>query len=79
MKTTQSIQAQERTQVQWPEHFTHGGTGVTRCIVTDANEMRRIVAAFGDPKIFMLGNDLHSTRSPMDLPDFWEFYRTNRA
>ncbi len=65
----------EGQRIQWPEHRINGGTGVSKMSGQDASEVAKSVKAFGDPEIFMRGNELHATRKRVDLSDFWEFHR----
>lgn len=60
----------------WPEHWTNGGTAISKGC---AGAVADSVAAFGDPAIFMRGEELHSTRKPMNLSDFWEFHLTRNG
>jgi hypothetical protein len=62
-------------QTQWAEHWTNGGTGITKTSGLDTEEITASVAAFGDPSIFMLGSELHSNQEAVDLSKFWQFHR----
>lgn len=58
--------------IDWPEHFSNGGTAVTKGV--DDN-IRDSVQAFNDPHIYVDGETLHTTRAkPVDLSDFWKFH-----
>ncbi len=59
----------------WPEHWTNGGTGVTKSSPPETEKMAATVALLNDPAVFMIGSELHSTRQPLDLSDFWKLYR----
>lgn len=59
----------------WPEHALNGGTAVTRTSEPDTTQISESVQAFGDPSIFMKGTELHTTRKPFNLSDFWQFHR----
>lgn len=61
----------------WRDHWTNGGTGVTKTSGEDTNEIAESVAIFGDPQIYMKGSELHAER--FDLSDFWEFHQTRLA
>ncbi len=57
----------------WSDHWTNGGTGITKTSEPHTTEITDSVTAFGDPEIYMKGTELHSSRR--DLSDFWEFHR----
>lgn len=57
------------------EYTSHGGTFVTNTSGKDTEEITASVEAFGDPEIFMKGKEMHTTRKPFDLSDFWEAHR----
>lgn len=56
----------------WMDHWTNGGTGVTKTSGKDFTEIAESVKLFNDPQIFMKGSELHSTQR--DLSDFWKFH-----
>ena len=60
---------------QWREHWTNGGTGVTKTSGETTSKISKSVELFGDPEIYMVGSELHSSRKRFDLSDFWEFHR----
>lgn len=64
----------ERRCPGWPEHWSNGGTGVTKTSEPDTTAIAASVTAFNDPQIFMRGSELHATRRPCDLSDFWAFH-----
>ncbi len=63
----------------WPDHFTNGGTGVTKLSGTDVEEIAASIEAFGDPRIYLNGKELHTSRNPADLSDFWAAHRVRLA
>lgn len=65
--------------VSWPEHWTNGGTAITRLLSEPtATQVRESVVAFNDPQIFLneAKDEMHSTRKPLNLSDFWHFHYT---
>lgn len=61
--------------VQWPDHISNGGTAVTKTSGADTAEITETVATFRDPKFYMKGTELHTSRKPADLSDFWAAHR----
>jgi hypothetical protein len=59
--------------IQWPDHWSNGGTGITKTTEPRTTEITAAVKAFGDPAIFMKGSELHANKH--DLSEFWEFER----
>lgn len=56
--------------VTWAEHWTNGGTGISKGCGADIAES---VRQFGNKSIWMRADELHSSRR--DLSDFWQFHR----
>lgn len=64
------------TETTWPEnHALNGGTFVMNTSGKHTEEIAESVEAFNDPQIFMIGNQLHTTRVPFNLSDFWAAHR----
>lgn len=61
--------------VQWPEHFSNGGTGVTKTSGDETRQITESVFLFNDPEIYMVGSELHCSRKRVDLSNFWKFHR----
>lgn len=59
----------------WPDHFTNGGTGVAKLSGAHVEEIAASIEAFGDPMIYLKGEELHTSRKPADLSDFWAAHR----
>ena len=57
----------------WQEHWSNGGTGITKTNGPETAQITACVVAFGDPEIFMKGSELHSTKRNLNY--FWEEYR----
>jgi hypothetical protein len=57
----------------WPEHWTNGGTGITKTSEPATSRYRQVIRDYGDPRIWMSGDEMHATM--YDLSDFWEFER----
>ena len=56
-------------------HALNGGTFVTITSGNDREEIAASVAEFGDTEIFMRGIELHCTRRPFNLSDFWAYHK----
>jgi hypothetical protein len=69
----------ESRRVQWPEHWTNGGTGITKTSGSDTEEIAATVAAFGDKRIYMKGTELHCSMERVNLSDFWAYHRARLA
>jgi hypothetical protein len=61
----------------WPEHWTNGGTGMTKFDPEKLPLFEKAIAEYGDPAVFIENNALHSTRR--DLSAFWEVFRRIEA
>ena len=73
MKPPRLIRDFGPTKSDWLEHWTNGGTGVTKLSPERAPLIADSVQAFGNLAIFIKGDELHSTIR--DLSDFWDFHR----
>lgn len=63
-------------EIRVPEgHALRGGTFVTNTSGRDTQQITDSVAAFGDEEIFMRGIELHTTKRPFNLSDFWAYHR----
>lgn len=75
-----ALQTQHANLSHWPRHWTNGGTGITRrSAFTSAATYAAIaesVRLFGDKQIWMEDgiNELHTSRRPFNLSDFWAFH-----
>ena len=61
-------------QTQWEEHWSNGGTGFTKFNPSEKAKYEKAIELIGDPKIFLIGDSLHSTRDLPDLSDFWRVF-----
>lgn len=57
--------------VQWPDHFSNGGTGITKFGPEDRWRYEKAVAAYGKG-VWLVGDALHSSEN--DLSKFWEHF-----
>ncbi len=61
--------------ILWSEHRVNGGTGITKFDEARLPLYQQAIAEFGDPEIFLKGNELHTIRAANDLSDFWKVFR----
>lgn len=59
------------TVAEWGEHWTNGGTGITKTNDADIIESVRL---FNDPEIVMKDGAIHCMRHKIDISDFWKFH-----
>lgn len=73
----------ESERIQWPDHFSNGGTGITRCVSSDPLPLSESIRLFGDSKIYMKEaggvQEMHCSRERIDLSDFWAFHKQRMA
>lgn len=62
------------TRTQWADHFSNGGTGVTKFEPEMRNQYAQAVTNFDNPKVWLRGNELHCSREINDLEDFWRIF-----
>lgn len=64
---------------QWPEHWTNGGTGVTKLNADKIPFAEAAIAELNDPDLFISNGALHDHRGVLrggkGLGDFWNTYR----
>jgi hypothetical protein len=57
------------------DHALNGGTFVQKCFhPKDASELSDSVTQFNETSIWMKESELHTSRKPFDLSDFWKFH-----
>lgn len=66
-------QFSERAVSGWPEHWTNGGTGITKFDPERRPLYEAAIKESGRSDIWIVGCELHS--SSHDLSDFWEVFR----
>ncbi len=65
----------DNTRSSWPDHFTNGGTGITKFQARDLPLYEQAIKQHRD--MFLRGNELHCNRPvlPEGLSPFWETFK----
>lgn len=77
MKKTRNIPKDFKN--DWQDHWTNGGTGVTKTSGHLTAAIAESVEAFRDSQIYMKGTELHMSRERLDLSDFWRLHESRLA
>lgn len=59
--------------VDWPDHHSNGGTGVTKIPGDRLSLYLAAVAEYASPDVWITGSELHT--SVTDLSSFWAMFR----
>lgn len=64
----------QESRVQWPEHWTNGGTGITKFAAEDRPLYEAAIKESGRSDLWLKGDELHSDNRS-DKGDFWRIFR----
>lgn len=62
-----------RSRILWDDHWTNGGTGITRFSPKNLERYKKAIAQSGRSDLFLNGNELHCNQRT-DLSAFWKIY-----
>lgn len=58
------------TRIHWPDHFSNGGTGISKFKLDQLPRFKRLVEEYGSKDVWIKDDcELHTTLE--DLSDFW--------